>query len=104
MDYDLWLGPAPGGRSTPTASIYNFRWFWDYSGGLMTDWGVHHIDIIHWYLGADAPSVRRAVGGELRPPRQPRDARHAGPLFEYNGFSVLGSIHHGNARLIKGRD
>jgi hypothetical protein len=47
VDYDLWLGPHSKGRLTRTLH-YNFRWFWDYAGGKMTDWGVHLLDMAMW--------------------------------------------------------
>jgi predicted dehydrogenase len=56
LDYDKWLGPAPwrdytgfgGGRVH-----WNWRWVMDYSGGQLTDWAGHHVDIAHWGLGFD---------------------------------------------------
>ena len=45
VDYDFWLGPAPKHAFNPNRFHYNFRWFWDYAGGLMTDWGVHLINM-----------------------------------------------------------
>jgi predicted dehydrogenase len=53
LDYDLWLGPAPQRPYNAKRVHYNFRFFWDYSGGQMTNWGAHHIDIAHWGLGMD---------------------------------------------------
>ncbi len=41
VDYDMWLGPAPKRPFNPYRFHYNFRFFWDYAGGLMSDWGVH---------------------------------------------------------------
>jgi len=53
FDYDLWLGPAPFAPYTEKRCHWNFRWILDYSGGQVTDWGAHHIDIAHWGMGAD---------------------------------------------------
>ncbi len=53
LDWDMWLGPAPWVPFNPRRHPYNFRWFWDYSGGKMTDWGAHHNDIAQWGIGAD---------------------------------------------------
>ena len=52
LDWDFWLGPAP---TKPFRGIvhWNWRWIMDYSGGQMTDWAGHHIDIAHWGLGFD---------------------------------------------------
>ncbi|MBL1215887.1 MAG: gfo/Idh/MocA family oxidoreductase [Planctomycetes bacterium] len=51
FDYDLWLGPAPWMPYCQNRTHWNFRWILDYSGGQVTDWGAHHIDIAHWGLG-----------------------------------------------------
>ncbi len=53
LDYDMWLGPAPYRPYNKKRVHYNFRFFWDYSGGQMTNWGAHHIDIAQWGLGMD---------------------------------------------------
>ena len=53
FDYDSWLGPAPWAPYTEKRCHWNFRWILDYSGGQVTDWGAHHIDIAHWGMGAD---------------------------------------------------
>lgn len=53
LDYDLWLGPAPKRPYNQKRVHYNFRFFWDYSGGQMTNFGAHHIDIAQWALGMD---------------------------------------------------
>ena len=53
LDYRTWLGPAPDAPYNEKHVHYNFRFFWDYSGGQMTNWGAHHFDIAQWGLGAD---------------------------------------------------
>lgn len=56
LDYDMWLGPAPWRphSSFGRGSVHwDWRWIMDYSGGQLTDWAGHHIDIAHWGLGAD---------------------------------------------------
>ncbi|MFM9116289.1 MAG: Gfo/Idh/MocA family protein [Planctomycetota bacterium] len=53
LNYDLWLGPAPERPYNVKRVHYNFRFFWDYSGGQMTNFGAHHIDIAHWGMGCD---------------------------------------------------
>jgi predicted dehydrogenase len=52
MDWDMWLGPAP---KVPYRGVRHGQWRWimDYSGGQMTDWAGHHIDIAHWGLNFD---------------------------------------------------
>jgi predicted dehydrogenase len=53
LDYDFWLGPAPMKPYNEKHVHYLFRFFWDYSGGQMTNWGAHHLDIAQWGLGMD---------------------------------------------------
>jgi predicted dehydrogenase len=64
LDWNMWLGPVPWTPYNPQRCIYNFRWFWDYSGGKMTDWGAHHLDITQWGLGMDG-SGPIAVKGQM---------------------------------------
>ena len=61
LDWDLWLGPAPKvGYSKERRNI--FRWWFEYSGGKMTDWGAHHIDIAQWALGFDKTGPVKVSG------------------------------------------
>jgi predicted dehydrogenase len=53
LDYEMWLGPAPFRPYNKNRVHYLFRFFWDYSGGQMTNWGAHHLDITQWALGMD---------------------------------------------------
>jgi predicted dehydrogenase len=76
LNWEMWLGQAPkvefrqqgpgkdaAGNDIPYKSRthYEFRWWYEYSGGKMTDWGAHHIDIATWALGLDktGPSLVR---------------------------------------------
>ena len=65
IDYDLWLGPAPLRPFNPNRFHFNFRWFWDYAGGLMTDWGVHLINMVQMGMGLEAPKSVSSVGGKF---------------------------------------
>ena len=62
VDYDFWLGPAPKRPFNPARFHFTFRWFWDYSGGLMTDWGAHMVDVAMWAMNED-PIGAMAIGG-----------------------------------------
>jgi predicted dehydrogenase len=53
LDYDFWLGPAPKRPYNEKRVHYLFRFFWDYSGGQMTNFGAHDLDITQWGLGMD---------------------------------------------------
>jgi predicted dehydrogenase len=67
LNYDLWLGPAPQRPYNVNRVHYNFRFFWDYSGGQMTNFGAHHIDIAQWALGADDSGPIAAEGTATYP-------------------------------------
>lgn len=53
FDYDTWLGPAPDAPYCPARTHVNYRWNLDYSGGQLTDWGGHFIDMAQWGMGTD---------------------------------------------------
>jgi predicted dehydrogenase len=63
LDWNMWLGPAKKIPFDPFRCIYNFRWFWDYSGGQMTNWGAHHLDIARWIVAENAPIAVSGAGG-----------------------------------------
>ncbi len=90
VDYEMWLGPAPDRPFNPNRFHFNFRWFWDYAGGLMTDWGVHEIDIALYAMGAEAPKSVMASGGKLAYPDDPAETPDTlQAIFEYDGFNML---------------
>jgi predicted dehydrogenase len=65
FDYDTWLGPSPKADYCPARVGVNYRWIRDYSGGQVTDWGAHHIDIVQWALDMDSSgpvAIRNAKG------------------------------------------
>lgn len=64
LDWDLWLGQAPKVSYMKERCRYNFRWWFEYSGGKLTDWGAHHNDIAQWALGMDrsGPTAVQAQG------------------------------------------
>ncbi|MFO1500289.1 MAG: Gfo/Idh/MocA family oxidoreductase [Verrucomicrobiota bacterium] len=64
VDYDMWLGPARQRPFNPNRFHFNFRWFWDYAGGLMTDWGVHLLQVLLWGMGPEAPKAVMSSGGK----------------------------------------
>lgn len=65
FDWEAWLGPAPKVPYNKNRTFYRFRWFYDYSGGQLTNFGVHYLDMIHAALGHDAPLAVTAMGGKF---------------------------------------
>ena len=55
LNWDFWLGQAPKVDYIKERCHYQFRWWYEYSGGKFTDWGAHHVDIAQWALGEDKP-------------------------------------------------
>ncbi len=55
LNWDLWLGQAPKVGYMKERAGNSFRWWWDYAGGPVTDWGAHHNDIARWAIGQDGP-------------------------------------------------
>jgi predicted dehydrogenase len=92
LDYDLWLGPAPQRPYNPNRCLYHFRWFWDYSGGQMTNLGAHDMDLVHLLLGLRAPRSVFSAGGRfaLEDNGETPDTQDA--IWEYEGVIVEGSF------------
>jgi predicted dehydrogenase len=66
VDFDMWLGPAPLKPFNPARFHGSWRMFWDHGGGLMTDWGVHLIDMAFWAKDLSTPpEITLASGGNL---------------------------------------
>jgi predicted dehydrogenase len=63
LDWDLYLGPAPLVPYNRKRFLGTFRWFWDYAGGTITDFGTHRFDTVHQVMGADPPHSVSASGG-----------------------------------------
>jgi len=55
LDWDRWLGQAPKVDYLKQRCHYDFRWWYEYSGGRITDWGAHHVDIAQWAIAPDLP-------------------------------------------------
>jgi len=91
LDWDMWLGPAPKrpfnwNRFGVGDRWSTFRYFWDYAGGFMTDWGVHLMDIVEWAMKVEGPSAVTASGGKfyLRDNAECPDTLQV--TYEYPGF------------------
>jgi predicted dehydrogenase len=86
VDWDLYLGPAPKRPFNSLRFQRTFRWFWDYAGGFITDFGTHRFDTVHQIMGADQPKTVSASGGrfELKDDGQMPDIMQV--TYEYPEF------------------
>jgi predicted dehydrogenase len=71
LDWDMWLGPAPKHAfnanrfGVDPKAFSHFRWFWDYAGGMMTDWGIHWLDIVQMAFNEEMPQSVTALGNKF---------------------------------------
>lgn len=89
VHYDRWLGPAPKRPFNPNRFHFEFRWFWDYAGGLMTDWGVHMLDYALLGMKVSDPISVMASGGKYADPNgaaETPDTMNA--VYEFEDFSI----------------
>lgn len=97
LDWETWLGPAPKVPYNPNRCLYKFRWFLDYSGGQLTNFGTHYLDVIQWALGQDAPKAVTALGGKyvMEDNREVPDTMEV--IWEYDGCLATFSQINANA-------
>jgi predicted dehydrogenase len=90
VDYTMWLGPAPKRPFNPNRFHGSFRYFWDYAGGLMTDWGVHMIDMVLAGMQVTLPHSVSVSGGKYGYPdsaAETPDTLQA--VYDFGEFSML---------------
>ena len=90
VDYKMWLGPAETKPFNASRFHFNFRWFWDYAGGLMTDWGVHLMDYAVFGMGMPEPRTVAALGGQFAYPELSQETPDTlGALYEFDKFNLI---------------
>jgi predicted dehydrogenase len=90
VDYEKWLGPASKRPFNASRFHFNFRWFWDYAGGLMTDWGVHLLDYGLLGMKAEVPKSVSALGGKFAYPDLYQETPDTlTTLYEFDHFNLV---------------
>jgi predicted dehydrogenase len=104
VDYDRWLGPAPARPFNSNRFHLLFRWWFDYAGGMMSDWGVHLNDIALWALDAKGPQTVSSTGGIFTTDdgRDTPDTLQV--VYEFPGCTLTYSMRKGNGYKFNGHD
>ena len=90
VDYNAWLGPAPKKPFNASRFHFHFRWFWDYAGGLMTDWGVHLLDYALIGMKASLPKTIVGLGGKFAYPDLSQETPDTlTTLYEFEKFNLV---------------
>ena len=90
VDYKSWLGPAPNKPFNSSRFHFHFRWFWDYAGGLMTDWGVHLLDYALLGMEASLPKTIVGLGGKFAYPNLAEETPDTlTTLYEFDEFNLV---------------
>ena len=112
LDWDMWLGPAAKrafnenrfGVDPEDKFFSNFRWFWDYAGGWMTDWGIHWLDIVQMAFHEEVPSEIAALGGKLWVNDNTETPDSLQVTYEYpSGFIATYERRSGNSQSMFGK-
>ena len=104
VDYDRWLGPAPLRPFHPNRFHLLFRWFFDYAGGMMSDWGVHLNDIVLWALNAKGPKSVYTTGGIFTSDDNRDTPDTMQVVYEFPECTLTYSMRKGNGLKYNGHD
>lgn len=92
FDYEYWLGPAPRRAYNPNRSHFNFRYFWDYSGGMFIDFWCHITDVVYWALDLQAPKYVSASGRRELTDDNAETPNFLEVQYEFPGLNVVWSL------------
>jgi predicted dehydrogenase len=90
VNYNMWLGPAPLRPFNQNRFHFTFRWFWDYAGGLMTDWGVHLLDYALYGMNRYVPKSVMASGGKYAFPADAMETPDTMmAIYDFGDFNLV---------------
>jgi predicted dehydrogenase len=104
VDYDMWLGPAPKRPFNRGRFHFSFRWYWDYAGGLMTDWGVHLLNIALWAMNADFPKRVASTGGKYAFDDHAETPDTQQTLYDFGDYGLIWEHQAGTGHGAEGRE
>jgi predicted dehydrogenase len=104
VDYERWLGPAPERPFNPSRFHLLFRWYFDYAGGMMSDWGVHLNDIVIWALGSKGPRSVYTTGGIFTTDDDRDTPDTMQVVYEFPECTLTYSMRKGNGLKLNGHD
>jgi myo-inositol 2-dehydrogenase / D-chiro-inositol 1-dehydrogenase len=91
LNWDYWLGQAPKADYCPERCHFQFRWWYEYSGGICTDWGAHHMDVAQWALDVETSGPKTIDGTKTKLPNIP--SGYNTPKFVTVDYMYPGDIH-----------
>jgi predicted dehydrogenase len=97
LDYEMWLGPAPKKPYQNHRALYHFRWFWDYSGGQLTNLGAHSVAAFLLVMGVKGPTKVASFGGRvaLEDDGETPDVQEV--LYQFPNFMMTMGIREANS-------
>ncbi len=90
LNWDFWQGQAPAHDYVPERCHHSFRWWYDYSGGMLTDWGAHHLDVTQWALDMENSGPKTIDGTKTVLPNIP--GGYTTPKFPQVTYQYPGDI------------
>lgn len=103
VDYQRWLGPAPARPFNPNRFHYSWRWFWDYGGGELTNWGVHLLDIARLGMNVSLPRDVVAVGGQYYISDDQETPDTLNVTYDYSDRAIVWEQRQWSPRQMEGR-
>ncbi len=106
LDWNMWLGQAPAVPYCKMRHDFDFRWWLEYAGGQLTDWGIHHMDIAVWALGAEntGPSELEGAGNFGETPNGFNVAHRFHVSYRYANGQSIRLFSGGNEIILSGSE
>ncbi len=107
LDWEMWLGQAPLADYCPERCHFQFRWWYEYSGGIATDWGAHHMDIAQWGMDVQESGPQTIDSTATKMPQIPggyNTPKQMRCTYQYPGDIEVQMTTGGEGVLFEGED